>query len=77
MPAMGELGYIVVRMYAIDQTISKLWLAYSVGVQFMGDGFWASSEHSSSYASRVYTDRGFVYGNFKGEYNYVRAFMRL
>ena len=78
LPSCGELGYIIPRLYDINDTISKLKTAYSVGVQLSTNYFyWSSSEYSSYLARCVYTYNGYVYNYGKDYSNYVRAFLRL
>jgi hypothetical protein len=79
LPAAGELGYIVPRLYDINATISALNTKYGVGVQlYANDFYWSSSECSNIRAYSVYTGNGLV-GNYnKNKYNfYVRAFLRV
>ena len=80
LPACGELGYIMPKFNKINQAISTLISAYgsSVGVQVnVGNLYWSSSEYSSTYARGVDTDRGSVYYYSKGNFIYVRAFLRV
>jgi hypothetical protein len=80
LPAAGELGYIVPRLYDINATISALITKYGagVGVQLStGNNYWSSSEYNSNYAYRVYTDDGGVYGSGKDYSCCVRAFRRI
>lgn len=79
MPSCGELGYMIVRRKAIDDTISKLSSAYGIGVQVSGGGYyyWTSSEYSGKNARDIGTYNGRVDNNLKGNGLYVRAFMRL
>ena len=81
LPAMGELGYMMVKLNKIQQTISTLITAYGsgVGVQ-VGDDYyiyWSSSEYSSTYARYVFTNNGSVGNNIKFINGYVRAFLRI
>lgn len=78
MPSAGELGYILPRLYDINDTISKLNASYGVGVQLAtSSSFWSSSEYSSGGAYRVGTDDGYVNGLNKGNNRRVRALCRL
>ena len=83
LPAMGELGYMMVKFNKINQTINTLRSAYgsTVGIQVYVsyDGhYWSSSESSSTYARYLHTGEGSVGEAFKNSYgNYVRAFLRV
>lgn len=78
LPAAGELGYIIPRLYDINDTISKLNTAYGVGVQLGTVSYhWSSSECDTQYAYYVYTNTGCVISYRKNSSNRVRAFMQL
>ena len=80
LPACGELGYMMVRISKINETIEKLRTAYGSSVAASVDTsryFWSSSEYSSNSARRVVTYNGGVDGNSKGYSIYVRAFLRV
>lgn len=78
LPACGELGYIIPRLFDINDTISKLNTAYGVGVQLSTSGyFWSSSEYSDNSARYVYTNNGSVDRLNKLYDRRVRAFLRL
>ena len=81
LPAAGELGYIVPRLYDINATISALNTKYGsrVGVQLYTDNryYWSSSEYSERYAYVVGTTYGYVYRSSKAIECYVRAFRRI
>ena len=78
LPSCGELGYIIPRLYDINATISKLYEAYTVGVQLdTSSYYWSSSEYSVSLARFVNTGNGGVNLNYKSDNFYVRAFLRL
>ena len=80
LPACGELGYMISRLKAINEAISKITTAYgsSYGVSVdTNSRYWSSSEYSSHFARRVYTGNGYVgYGGKNLSY-YVRAFLRV
>ena len=80
LPSCGELGYIMPKFNKINQAISTLITAYgsSVGARVNDvDYYWSSSEYSNNRARIVSTYYGNVnYGN-KGDYYYVRAFLRV
>ena len=81
LPAAGELGYIIPRLFDINATISALQTKYgnTVGVQLSTDYdyYWSSSECNNDDAYNVRTDDGYVgYDGKDGDY-YVRAFLRL
>lgn len=78
LPACGESGYILPRIFDINDTISKLKSTYGVGVKLGGDGkYWTSSEHSSLSGLYMSTSTGYISQQSKGNKNFVRAFMRL
>lgn len=78
LPAMGELCYIMPRLYDINDTISKLSIAYGIGVKLdTGHSYWSSSEYSERYACCMSTNNGTVGSNTKLINCYVRAFLRL
>ena len=80
LPAMGELGYMMVRFNKINETITNLINAYgsSIGVTLSTPNYyWSSSEYSSGLARRVYTGDGSVGNHYKYDSYYVRAFLRL
>ena len=80
LPAIGEMGYVINRISAINETINKVKSAYSsvaaVGVD-TGDFYWSSSEYSALNARHLVTDDGTVYFNGKHGVSYVRAFLRV
>lgn len=80
LPAMGELGYMMVKFNKINQAISTLTSAYgsSVGVRVGGDSYYqSSSEYSSGGARGVGTYSGSVLNLNKDSYDFVRAFLRV
>lgn len=78
LPSAGEFGYIIPRLYDINDTIGKLNTAYGVGVQLSTDGyFWTSSEYSDYNARDVYMPYGHANYYNKDGWCIVRAFMRL
>lgn len=78
LPACGELGYIVPRLYDINDIIDKLNKTYGIGVQLnIYANYWSSSENSSSSTWLINTNLGYVGTNYKKAGMYVRAFMRL
>ena len=80
LPAMGELCYMMSRLKAINEAISKITTAYgsSYGVSVStGYGYWSSSEYSSNNARYVDAYGGRVYGYYKTNDPYVRAFLRV
>ena len=72
LPAAGELGFLVARFKAINNAITT-----TGGVAVDRHSFWSSSEYSSVYACYLKTDNGYVYGNDKNDYSYVRPFAAL
>lgn len=80
LPAMGELGYMMTRLKAINEAISKLVDAYggSYGVPVKADDeYWSSSEFSDYNAMYVYTGNGLVQYQLKSGDQCVRAFLRV
>lgn len=80
LPACGELGYIMTPFNKINDAIGKMRTAYgsSVGIKLdINDGYWSSTEYSSSNARGVYTYNGNVNGRNKNTDRYVRAFLKV
>ena len=77
LPSCGELGYAVVRLQAINDTISKLISAGITNASTISlNYYWSSSEDSGYRARGVYFSNGYVnyYSKNLGRTNYVRAF---
>ena len=72
LPACGELGFLVPRFAAINESI-----AIAGGVAVPRDTFWSSSEYSSSGAYYVNTPNSSVSSNLKYYGRYVRSFASL
>ena len=70
LPAAGELGYMLPRFNKIQAALAKVSSPQLGGNYY----FWSSSEASSDYACYVGTSSGYVSGDYKGDYNYVRPF---
>ena len=82
LPAMGEMGYVMNRLSAINTTINKVLSVYSsvVAIAVNSDGgYWTSSEYSANAARRLLTNIGFVNNVNKNSYSYgyARAFLRV
>ena len=80
LPAAGELGYVINRINAINETINKVKSIYSsvVAVAVHTSGFyWSSSEYDAFNVRFLNTGPGAVYTSLKNDYNYVRAFLRV
>ncbi len=79
LPACGEMGCVIARRQAINDTISKLNSVYgTVGLELgSSNHYWSSSEYSSSYARYVNASNGYVGNHYKYNGTYVRAFARL
>ena len=79
LPADGELGYVVARKKAIDNTISLLTTAYgsSVGSSVSRGGYWSSSECSYDSARSVDFLDGSVDSSSKNLNRYCRSFCRI
>ena len=80
LPAIGEMGYVINRISAINETINKVKSVYSsvaaVGVD-TGDFYWSSSEYNALRARFLGTDDGIVNYSYESSYLYVRAFLRV
>jgi hypothetical protein len=70
LPAIGELGYLSLRLKEINETIAALG---GVAVPIRS-GFWSSSEYSSTHVYYLTTSNGDVYYNGKNTIKYVRPF---
>lgn len=78
LPAEGELGYIIPRLFDINDTITKLKKVYGVGVILdTNSNYWSSSESSNYNIYVMYMKDGDVSYFFKDYNYYVRAFLRL
>lgn len=79
LPAMGELGYMMVRIKAINQSINALKLAYGSGVAVSTSNsqYWSSTEYGSTDAKYLATGVGSLGYRTKGNTTYARAFLRL
>lgn len=78
LPACGELGYILPKLFDINDTISKLYTAYGVGVKLDTiNPYWSSSQNSNDLARTVYLGDGNVSYNTKRLNYHVRAFLQL
>lgn len=79
LPAAGELGYIIPRLYDINDIISKLNNAYGVGVELITGlhYYWTSSECNSSNAYHLNMYAGNVETYHKTSPGRARAFLRL
>ena len=69
LPALGELGYLLLRINEINKTITALG-----GVAVASDYFWSSSEYSINNAYRLGTNSGNIGTNTKSSNRYVRPF---
>lgn len=80
LPACGELGYIFPPFNKINEAIDKMLTAYgsSVGVE-LGTlrYYWSSTEYNSGSTCCVYTVSGIIFGNYKGDDQSVRAWLRV
>jgi len=72
LPACGELGFLVPRFAAINESI-----AIAGGVAVPRYAFWSSSEYSSGNAYYVYAGNSNVNYNYKDRNYYVRSFASL
>jgi hypothetical protein len=69
LPSAGELGFMVARFKAINNTISQLG-----GVAVTSSIFWSSTECNSSYAYSIDTSYGTISSSNKNNDDYVRPF---
>ena len=82
LPAMGELGYVLIRIKAINTTINKVKSVYSsvvvAAMRTIGT-YWSSSEGSANLAWELSMGEGFINDvNKENDYNlYARAFLRV
>ena len=74
LPACGELCYIIPRFKEINNALSAITGAVLLDTSL---NYWSSTEYDSYSARRVSTYRGYVYGDSKSSYSYVRAFAAL
>ena len=72
LPAAGELGFLIPRFAAINESI-----AIAGGVAIPRDNFWSSSEASVGYAYYVRMFNGYVNRSRKNNNIYVRSFALL
>ena len=80
LPACGELGYVINRISAINETINKILSVYSSVVALAmrtSDVYWSSSECNAYTVRRLNTGDGTFYSYNKNDDYYVRAFLRL
>ena len=80
LPACGELGYVINRISAINETINKVLSIYASVVAVAvrtSYYYWSSSEYGANYARFLYTDYGSVNYHNKNVNICVRAFLRL
>lgn len=82
LPAMGELGYVINRISAINTTINNIKSVYSSVVAvalYTANSWWylSSSEYDTDYARFLVPGSGYVGYNGKGFTYYVRAFLRV
>ena len=69
LPAAGELGFLVARFKAINESITT-----AGGVAVNLDNFWSSSEYSSAYAYCLGMVIGLMHGGLKDDKSSVRPF---
>ena len=75
LPACGELGYLVPRRQALDDSLNKLIQGgVSSANVLVSASYWSSSEYSASGARYVSLYNGSVYSSIKDSDFYVRAF---
>ena len=80
LPAMGEMGYVINRISAINETINKVKSVYSsvVAVALNTDAYyWSSSEYSANEVRSFSLSYGTVVVDGKNFYLNTRAFLRL
>ena len=79
LPAMGELGYMMVRFNEIQNSLTKIQSQFGssfVCLLSSYNTYWSSSEISSITARSVAIADGYLPNNSKGGNIYVRAFFR-
>ena len=77
LPAAGELGYAIVRMQAIQNSMQALVTkGYTAGL-LSTHYYWSSTQYSSDNAVRLGFPNGYVSHNSKRTFDYVRAFLAL
>ena len=75
LPSCGELGYIMPRFKQIQDSLQGIIDSGQVAVLlFTSEGYWSSTEYSSSNVFHVDTDTGLVDNNVKDTTYFVRAF---
>lgn len=80
LPAIGEMGYVMTRISAINEAINKVLSIYSSVVAVSvhtSNAYWSSSEDSSMSARILRTIYGEVSHSTTSSGLYVRAFLRL
>ena len=80
LPAAGELGYVINRLSAINETINKVLSVYSsvvAVVLYTVTDYWSSSEIVANYVRGLATYNGIVNGFDKDYPMNARAFLRL
>ena len=80
LPACGEMGYVINRISAINETINKVKNVYASVVAVAVDTnntYWSSSEVSAAGAWHLRMNSGYVYTYSKNSSLYVRAFLRV
>ena len=80
LPAMGELGYMMNRVVAINETINNIKSVYTsviaVDININGS-YWASTQHSSSAMRIIRVNDGYASYRTKTKTSNVRAFIRI
>lgn len=78
LPAAGELGYIIPRLYDINNVLSKLKNTYGGSVPLStSNSYWSSSESSQTGSCYINTASGYIGSSSKTSPFVVRAFMCL
>ena len=83
LPAMGELGYLAVKITSLNDIFKSLNEIYDstvcleISENIDKSYFWCSTEYSSTYGRFLYTVKRSTNYNEKNKKHYVRAFLRV
>lgn len=76
LPAMGELGYVMVRLKVINDILSLIKSKWNIG-SIVSGSCWSSCEYNSRNTWYLNVNSGAVSNTAKGSNNTVRAFCRI
>ena len=80
LPAMGELGYMMNRVVAINETINKIKSVYSSAIAVeigIDNAYWSSTQHSANMMRMIRINDGYAAYRNKTKTANVRAFIRI